>query len=994
MSWGLLAPGSAVELISADSVSGQSAKGASTEPALSSDGRFVVFASLARLTPDDTNTVSDVYLKDRLTGKLERISDERGGDQPILSGTGRKVVFRALDAFPKLRLVDREFDPAPRTISFPFGGGRSFRYSDSAVITPDGRYVAFTFRPIPGFSNSSETQLCLDDTTEPDRNNLGNISITDGNNASFLLHTLGRSAMDAAATFFFIETDEGLAGFDTNGATDIYRIESNGNFLRVSAASDGLPNSVGEEAGKGAHDPALSGDATKLFFISDRQLRAADTDGGPTIYRSTSNDNFNVPEPILPDVRPLALSRQATGNGDYLVFLGQPKRGSVRPYLLNVNSGALTELAASAPEAGGAPAISADNHTIAFVTKAAIATSPATDRNRGEDVAVIENPELAQIPTPFVTLTAPADGTVITTSQTATLGASSTSPGGAVILTAVEVDGFIFNSRNGTSVPTGNFALGVGIHKLRALSFTRDGLVAQTALQTLIVRQASAVGLTGLNSLTQNRRADGSVDFAASVRVDNAIASSRDVRVHFIETTPGAKWELFGNAPDDGDNRILETFTQTLAANGSANAVISSNVGATQVIPDPNGNFQGVGRRVVARLQVNNGGSFVDVGNLFTVLEVFPLLDENTPGPNGGIPVLNGPNVAPFNPVTLQSLQIVGSTSVPELTKATYRANAVFNTETKACTPVWSVVNGGTFATISSSGLLTLGNVPSARTFQVKAAFGGLETLQNVTVQPVSPVVSVVAADKKAAEVAGSGKVNRGAFKLVRTPAQSSALTVHYTISGTATPGADYGTLSGTATFPASVGSVVLPVNVLDDSFFEGNETVIVTLASSEDYRLGKASAATVTISDDEPVPVGLPDAIIKRGQAVGTLIFSNDSSQQQSVIAKGVRNVAATFTVQFDNRSGTDAQYTITGAGDFLGFSVQYLNGKTDVTTDVVAGNFSAAISAGKTANLTVKITPSDDTPLKAVMRCPITAQDRTTGFQDAVEAVIQRIR
>jgi len=991
----------AVELISADPITGKSVKGTNTEPALSSDGRFVVFTSTARLTADDTNVVSDVYLKDRVAGTLERISDERGGDQPILSGSGRKVVFRALDAFPKLRLVDREFDRMPRTISYPFGGGRSSRYADSAAITPDGRFVAFTFRPVPIFSGSSETQLCLNDTTEQDRVDDGSVSITDNGNANLSLRTLGRSAMDASATFFFIETNDGLAGFDTNAASDIYRIDATGNFLRVSAAN-GVGNEVGEAVGKGARDPVLTGDGSKLFFISERQLRPGDTDGGTTIYRSTADDNFNLPSPILTEVRPLALSRQATGNGDYLVFLGQPKKGAARPYLLNVNTGTLTELAASAPVAGGAPAISADNHIIAYSTAAVVATSPATDRNGAVDVAVTENPELAQLPLPVVTLVAPTDGTVITTSQTASLAASTTNPGGTVIFTAVEVDGVIFNSRNGTSVPAGNFALGLGIHKIRALAITRDGLVAQTPLRTLIVRTASGVAATGLNSLTQTPRADGSVDFTASLRVDNANTGSRNVRVHFIETLPGAEWEIFGVRPDDGENRLLETVTLTLPASGTGNFVITSNVGAPQIIADADFGemFTGVGRRVVALVQAMNGSFFTNAGDLFTVLEVRPRLDEDTPGPNGGVPVLNGPIAAPFNPLPTEQLtavNIVGSTSVPEKTTVTYRANAVFSVAgTRPCTPVWSVGSGGTFATIAPNGVLTLGDVPAPRTIQVTAVFGGVTAMRVVTVQPVSPTVSVVASDKTAAEqVAGTTPLNRGAFKLVRNPAQTSPLTVNYSISGTARPGNDYVALSGTATFPAKAGTVVVPVDVLNDGFFEGNETVIVTVTPTEEYRAAKVSTATVTIADNEPVPAGQPDAVIKRGRAIGANVFSNDSARQQSVLAKGVRNVAAVFTAEFVNRTEVETVYTITGAGDFLGFRVQYLSGKVDVTEAVQAGTFEVTVPAQRTANLTLKITPTDDTPLQSVMRCVISVQDRLgTGFLDTVEAMIQRVR
>src|SRR5262249_27969340 len=56
--------------------------------AISADGRFVAFASLAsNLVPGDTNDVSDVFVHDRLTGRIERVSvDSRGREGDAASG--------------------------------------------------------------------------------------------------------------------------------------------------------------------------------------------------------------------------------------------------------------------------------------------------------------------------------------------------------------------------------------------------------------------------------------------------------------------------------------------------------------------------------------------------------------------------------------------------------------------------------------------------------------------------------------------------------------------------------------------------------------------------------------------------------------------------------------------------------------------------------------------------------------------------------------------
>ncbi len=76
----------------------------SSEPGLSSDGRFLAFSSsLSSLVPGDTNGVSDVFVYDRETNSFERVSISTTGDQgngismfPSISGDGRWITFASL----------------------------------------------------------------------------------------------------------------------------------------------------------------------------------------------------------------------------------------------------------------------------------------------------------------------------------------------------------------------------------------------------------------------------------------------------------------------------------------------------------------------------------------------------------------------------------------------------------------------------------------------------------------------------------------------------------------------------------------------------------------------------------------------------------------------------------------------------------------------------------------------------------------------------------
>ncbi|WP_225885409.1 endonuclease/exonuclease/phosphatase family protein [Leptolyngbya sp. KIOST-1] len=115
----------------------------------------------------------------------------------------------------------------------------------------------------------------------------------------------------------------------------------------------------------------------------------------------------------------------------------------------------------------------------------------------------------------------------------------------------------------------------------------------------------------------------------------------------------------------------------------------------------------------------------------------------------------------------------------------------------------------------------------------------------------VRPVVTIAATDAIAAE--GETPVNTGTFTVTRSGDIAEALTVTYTINGTATNGVDYEALSGTVEIPAGQTSATITVTPLDDDLIEGDETVVLTLVDEADYDLGAAASATVTIRDAVP---------------------------------------------------------------------------------------------------------------------------------------------
>ncbi len=121
----------------------------------------------------------------------------------------------------------------------------------------------------------------------------------------------------------------------------------------------------------------------------------------------------------------------------------------------------------------------------------------------------------------------------------------------------------------------------------------------------------------------------------------------------------------------------------------------------------------------------------------------------------------------------------------------------------------------------------------------------GASPSATVQIADNEPIVSVIASAPNAAEPGTAGT-----FTISRTGTTVRAITVPFTVSGTATSGADYTALPINVTIPSGAASANVTVAPLEDTLAEGNETVILTLASGSDYTLAAPTSAIVTIAD------------------------------------------------------------------------------------------------------------------------------------------------
>ncbi|MBU6153781.1 MAG: hypothetical protein KGP28_05720 [Bdellovibrionales bacterium] len=132
------------------------------------------------------------------------------------------------------------------------------------------------------------------------------------------------------------------------------------------------------------------------------------------------------------------------------------------------------------------------------------------------------------------------------------------------------------------------------------------------------------------------------------------------------------------------------------------------------------------------------------------------------------------------------------------------------------------------------------------------------------------------------------------------------AVSVPFTVSGTATNPSDHGASSGTLNFSAGQMNASYSFFIAQDSVTESNETVILTLGTPANATLGTNSAQTITISDSAPASMRL-----------GWILTNQTSSEGESITIQAALNTPATNTItapiSISGTATSGSDYTIT---------------------------------------------------------------------------------
>jgi Tol biopolymer transport system component len=145
---------------------GTQGNGSSFQPSISSDGRYVAFQSYAsNLVANDTNNIPDIFVKDTQTGAIARVSVASDGTQatggqsfgPSLTSDGRYVAYASFadnlvagdtNTWTDVFLRDMQTGAVTR-LSVTADGTHSSQANDDSFgssVSGNGRYVTFASR--------------------------------------------------------------------------------------------------------------------------------------------------------------------------------------------------------------------------------------------------------------------------------------------------------------------------------------------------------------------------------------------------------------------------------------------------------------------------------------------------------------------------------------------------------------------------------------------------------------------------------------------------------------------------------------------------------------------------------------------------------------------------------------------------------------------------------------------------------------------------------
>ncbi|NCR99411.1 MAG: hypothetical protein GPJ32_16725 [Microcystis aeruginosa L311-01] len=208
----------------------------------------------------------------------------------------------------------------------------------------------------------------------------------------------------------------------------------------------------------------------------------------------------------------------------------------------------------------------------------------------------------------------------------------------------------------------------------------------------------------------------------------------------------------------------------------------------------------------------------------------------------------------------------------------------------------------------------------------------------NVTLPSVTLAVSP-------ASVTEDGTANL-IYTFTRSGVLTNALTVNYSISGTATNGSDYAALPTSIAFAAGLSTATVIVDPTADTIVESNETVTLTLASGTGYKVGTTPPVTGTITNDDFPQLSINNITVVEGldnNAILTVTVDNPNPQPIT-FNYTTGPIDATANVDYTSKTGT---ITIAANTATATISIPLLNDNLNEPDEVFTVTLSNPVNA-----------------------------------------------
>lgn len=310
--------------------SGVEANGYSYAPSLSADGTRLAFQSTAsNLVPGDNNGASDIFVKNLTNGQITRVSTNStgvqatgGSEMPMLSADGNLVAFKSeapdlvtgdVNAMSDIFIKDLVTGQTTR-VSVSTAGAAGNSHSSAPRISADGRYVAFqsdASNLVTGDTNGQMDAFVRDriksETTRVSSSSGG----IQGNGSS------GTPAISADGRFVvYVSGSSNLVTGDTNSRTDVFIHEigsaAKGAFSGVlegdlTSSETTVTLTAGDRLTVGlSHEPTSTELAVSILDSAHHQLASSSTTA--VAGAATSGNYYVRVAKVTPDATPVSFS--------------------------------------------------------------------------------------------------------------------------------------------------------------------------------------------------------------------------------------------------------------------------------------------------------------------------------------------------------------------------------------------------------------------------------------------------------------------------------------------------------------------------------------------------------------------------------------------------------------------------------------------------------------------------------------------------------------